>query len=589
MSDRNAFANSDLITLEELLLQVQNNNDLSFSRRREIASAMRALAAWTQIPLAMMPASATYLRERFERIHHDNIGVTKRRLQNVRSLIMAAFRAQGLSTQLAGYMETMNEDWQVLWSLIEDSTYFRTELSRLFRYCSKQKIQPVSLNDEVSEAYLKALEEEALVKKPRTRHQSVCRVWNKCCAMYADAGWPQVELTVPRYEERLYSIDPSLIPTSIRKELEDYLTYLSGSDPFTTHPSPFKPNSLNAVKGYFSRYLSALHHQGINLKKYSSLSDLVTPEMFKLAIRWFWDRNKGGTSKNLGELSWTIRSYAVKHLKADAETAAFYANAMKRLRIPQQGLSEKNRTAMAQFDDSAVVRKFANLPTALWTKAEGMKKTATSERITRKAQLLIQSAVAIEILTFAPMRISNLQGLRLDEHMSWMGKRLRISIPRQQVNNDQALEFLLPESVSLRVKDYLDRCRAALGDAGTPFLFPGRNGKSKDCSALRNQIRNTLWNEAGISLTPHQFRHTAAKVLLDSKPGYYEVVRKVLGHKSLSTTYSHYAGAETQAAITLYDQVIIEHRQAPIKARSALNQMPEPPFMDPLQFFGGRK
>ena len=165
----------------------------------------------------MMPASATYLRERFGRIHHDNIGVTKRRLQNVRSLIMAAFRAQGLSTQLAGYMETMNEDWQYLWEVIEGNTYFRTELSRLFRYCSKQRIPPISLNDEVSEAYLKALEEEALVKKPKTRHQSVCRVWNKCCATYADAGWPQVKLTVPRYEERLYSIDPSLIPTSIRK------------------------------------------------------------------------------------------------------------------------------------------------------------------------------------------------------------------------------------------------------------------------------------------------------------------------------------------------------------------------------------
>ena len=163
MSDKNAFANSDLITLAELLLQVQNNDDLSFSRRREIASALRALATWTQIPLAMMPASATYLRERFERIHHDNIGVTKRRLQNVRSLIMAAFRAQGLSTQLAGYMETMNQDWQYLWGLIESNTYFRTELSRLFRYCSKQKISPISLSDEVSKAYLKALEEEALV------------------------------------------------------------------------------------------------------------------------------------------------------------------------------------------------------------------------------------------------------------------------------------------------------------------------------------------------------------------------------------------------------------------------------------------
>ena len=63
----------------------------------------------------------------------------------------------------------------------------------------------------------------------------------------------------------------------------------------------------------------------------------------------------------------------------------------------------------------------------------------------------------------------------------------------------------------------------------------------------QGRLRNTLWNEAGIRLTPHQFRHAAAKILLDAKPGHYEVVRKVLGHKSLTTTYSHYAGAETQA------------------------------------------
>jgi integrase len=224
----------------------------------------------------------------------------------------------------------------------------------------------------------------------------------------------------------------------------------------------------------------------------------------------------------------------------------------------------------------------------LWIKAESIGKTASTKRIARKAHLLVQSAVAIEILTFAPMRLSNLQGLRLDEHISWMGKRARISIPRQQVKNNQALEYLLPESLSKRIKDYLSNHRGYLGDSDSQFLFPGRNGEAKDCSALRNQIHNTLWNEAGIKLTPHQFRHAAAKILLDSKPGYYEVVRKVLGHKSLSTTYSHYAGAETQAAINLYDDVIIQHRRKPL-TNSNRGLSTEPPFMDPLQFFGGKK
>ena len=588
MTTQNSFADTRLINFETLREQVLDNHDLSFSRRREIASAISTLSKWTSLPLATMPASATYPRERFKDLHPDQLGVSKRRLQNVRSLILAGFRAQGLSTKLSRYMEPLSTDWAELWNLIDGETYFKTELSRFFHYCSKQQIAPGCVTDAVSRDYLRALEDETLIKNPKVRHQSVCRVWNKCSQSYAGAGWPQATLTVPKYDERLYGIDESLVPESIQKDLEKYLTYLSGDDPFSAHPMPFKPNSLNAVKGHFWRFLSALHHQGVDLKKYARLSDLVTPEMFKCGIRWFWERNGRETSKHLGEVAWTIRSYAVKHLEADEETIAFYAESLKSLRVPQQGLSDKNQAAMAQFDDPGVVEKFVSLPPILWAKAERVKKTASSNRVAKKAHLLVQSAVAIEILTFAPMRLSNLQGLRLDEHISWMGQRARISIPRQQVKNNQALEYLLPESLSKRIKDYLSNHRGYLGNSDSPYLFPGRSGQPKDCSALRNQIRNTLWNEAAIKLTPHQFRHAAAKILLDTKPGYYEVVRKVLGHKSLTTTYNHYAGAETQAAINLYDDVIIQHRRKPL-TKTSRELSTEPPFIDPLQFFGGKK
>jgi integrase len=588
MTAHNSFADTQLITLETLREQVLENYDLSFPRRREIASAIKTLSKWSSLPLATMPASATYLGGRFKELHPDLLGVSKRRIQNVRSLILAGLRAQGLNTKLSRYMEPMSTEWVKLWGLIDGETYFKTELSRFFHYCSKQKIAPSNVTDAVSQDYLGALEDETLIKNPKVRHQSVCRVWNKCSQSYKDAGWPQAMLTVPKYDERLYGINESLVPESIQKDLEQYLTYLSGGDPFSAHPKPFKPTSLTAIKGHFWRYLSALHHQGVDLQKYACLSDFVTPEMFKRGMRWFWERNGCKTSKHLGEIAWTIRNYAVKHLEADEETIAFYAKSLKSLRVPQLGLSDKNQAAMAQFDDPRIVEKFVSLPPLLWSKAESIRKAASTNRIAKKAHLLIQSAVAIEILTFAPMRLSNLQGLRLDEHLNWMGQRARISIPRQQVKNNQALEYLLPESLSKRIKDYLSNHREYLGDSDSPYLFPGRSGHPKDCSALRNQIRNTLWNEAAIKLTPHQFRHAAAKILLDTKPGYYEVVRKVLGHKSLTTTYNHYAGAETQAAINLYDDVIIQHKRKPL-TNSSRGSCTEPPFMDPLQFFGGKK
>ena len=589
MSNQNPFADPSLISFTELQQKIWANDELSYPRRREIASAINTVAAWFKLPLDMIPASTSFLRDRFKHVHPAHVNVSKRRIQNVRSLIMTAFRAEGITTKLAPYMTPMAPAWKTLWDMLEGSTYHRTELSRLFRYCSNQGINPDDLNDDISAAYLDALETEALVTKPRTRHQSVCRVWNKCADLYHEKGWPKITLTVPRYEERLYSIGKELVSDGIKQDLDDYLNFLAGDDPFSAHAKPFKLKSLEAVKGHFWRYLSALHYQGVDLNKVWKLEELVTRDMFTLGMRWFWDRNENKTSKHIGEIAWSVRCYVVKHLGADEETTSFYADAMSRLRVNQQGLSDKNQAAMAQFDDPKVVESFVSLPPRLWDKAATMQKTACSNRITKKARLLVQASVAIEILTFAPMRISNLQGLRLDEHISWQAGRMRINIPRQQVKNDQALDFLLPESVSKRVMQYIDDWRPFLTTPANPYLFPGRNGKPKDSSALHNQIENTLWKEAGIRLTPHQFRHAAAKILLDAKPGHYEVVRKVLGHKSLTTTYSHYAGAETQAAISLYDDVIIQHRQKKAFADCGGRSVAEPPFMDPLQLYGGKR
>ena len=589
MSNQNPFADPSLISFAEMQQKVWANEKLSYPRRREIASAINTVAGWFKLPLDMIPASTSFLRDRFKHVHPTHVNVSRRRIQNVRSLIMAAFRAEGITTKLAPYMTPMAPAWKTLWDMLDGSNYHRAELSRLFRYCSNQGINPDDLNDDISAAYLDALETEALVTKPRTRHQSVCRVWNKCADLYHEKGWPQISLTEPRYDDRLYSIDEALVSDGIKQDLDDYLTFLAGDDPFSAHAKPFKPRSLASVKGHFWRYLSALHYKGVDLTALDHLADLVTNDMFTLGIRWFWERNQNETSKHIGEIAWAVRCYAVKHLTADDETIAFYAEAMKRLRINQQGLSDKNQTAMAQFDDPRVVETFVSLPPRLWDKAATIQKTACSNRIAKKACLLVQASVAIEVLIFAPMRISNLQGLRLDEHISWQAGRMRINIPRQQVKNDQALDFMLPESVSKRVKQYIDDWRPYLTTPANPYLFPGRNGKPKDRTCLRNQIENTLWNEAGIRLTPHQFRHAAAKILLDAKPGHYEVVRKVLGHKSLTTTYSHYAGAETQAAISLYDDVIIQHRQKKTFADSGGRSVAEPPFMDPLQLYGGKR
>ena len=135
--------------------------------------------------------------------------------------------------------------------------------------------------------------------------------------------------------------------------------------------------------------------------------------------------------RHIGEIAWAVRCYAVKYRTCDDETLAFYQRAIERLRVKTPGLSDKNRTAMAQFNDPKAVTRYVALPSTLWSQSclrsvlrlEGRKKR-------KAAQIMVQAAIAIEIMMFAPIRIQNLSTIRLDEHMGWQAESASAVFPR---------------------------------------------------------------------------------------------------------------------------------------------------------------
>jgi hypothetical protein len=116
-------------------------------------------------------------------------------VSNVKSDLLFALRRLGLLAR-GSYLAPFAPEWQALWRRLPDQ-YARTTLSRFFRYCSAQGVQPVLVTDEVAASFLTALETETLVKQPRVVHQNVARLWNRMRAQVP--GWPTVELTVPGY------------------------------------------------------------------------------------------------------------------------------------------------------------------------------------------------------------------------------------------------------------------------------------------------------------------------------------------------------------------------------------------------------
>ena len=144
-------------------------------------------------------------------------------------------------------------------------------------------------------------------------------------------------------------------------------------------------------------------------------------------------------------------------------------------------------------------------------------------------------------------------------------------IPSETVKNDEPIEFELLSSSANLVKLYLERFRPILTN-GSGYLFPGKlPGRPTNPTHLSRWLSKRLFAELGLSVTTHQFRHIAAKFWLDENPGSYEVVRRILHHRSIDTTTASYTGFETRAAALHYDQFILKQRSRYLEFRESGN------------------
>ena len=157
----------------------------------------------------------------------------------------------------------------------------------------------------------------------------------------------------------------------------------------------------------------------------------------------------------------------------------------------------------------------------------------------------------------APVRRKNLASIDIGKNLMKVGGRWHLVFDDREVKNSQVLEFILPARTVSLLEWYLREHRPELVMGETSALFPGHAGQTKRGNTLGTQITDIVHRYTGLTINPHLFRHIAAKLYLDVRPGGYEVVRRVLGHKKMATTTGFYSGAESAAAALHFDEVIL--------------------------------
>jgi integrase len=540
-------------TFADVMAAVEQDATLSPARRRDLLSSVRRFTALLELDPVRERAGLVAYRDKVRRFAPAAADLSPKAWSNILAGTRAALRVAGIADEVLRPQPT--PAWQMLASALVGGGQWRG-LTRLIRYCSSYWIEPESVDDATVEAFRTYLHNATTAAKPDKLTRMACLAWNR--AVDEIAGWPQRHLTVPNFR-RIVGLPWTDFPASLQREHSEWLGVLSGQHPFDTRApiKPLRPATLHAKSEQVRRFASAVVRSGTPIEVLTSFAVLLEPQHVNSGLTWFLRRD-GKSTPSTFEMTATLVHIAQHWLQLDQSALELLRRARDRLRCRQKGMTSKNWERLHALCEPARVDRLLALPGKLARLAKRMNSP-------RQAALAVQTAVAIEILLTAPIRLGNLARLDLRRHVT-LGQRgrarhVRLCIDGAEVKNGMRLDYELQGESAKLLRDYINQCLPALSDGSPGSLFPGAKGGPKHVVTISGQITKAMHDHLGLAVNPHLFRHFAAKLYLDEHPGEFAVVSRLLGHRSVQTTLDFYAAFDNEAAARRYhDTVLLKRR-----------------------------
>jgi len=557
-------------SLADLKAFVQADATLTPQRRRDLASAIQTLGAFLGEPLQALPADGRRLRQRVARLHPEQLGVSKKRLDNVIGGVRAALKRTSRAFAGVRYAGQLDPAWQDLRNRLPKRSKYVYHLSRAIRFFSDQGIVPQAVDDAAFARFHADLDANSLRKDPRKAHQAACRWWNR--AVTEIEGWPQTRVTVPSYKAAPKTLPLEAFPRTFGADLANCRACLIDPNPLRNKADPsnrgrgpkatasaYAASTADQWVAMLHRAASVLVRDGIcAAEQVTGIDVLCRPDHAEAILLHYWDAAGETPTQYTALLAKIFKLVAERYLEVDAEHLADLAANVGPMSPGETGLTGKNARRLRQFNEPGNKRLFLEAPERLCRAAE-------AQEIRRKQDAIdLLMAAAAAILIFAPLRLKNVTNLSLTRHIRWPARRGGpgyLHIPKGEVKNDQDLDFQLPPETVALLRVYLEKARPWWFGPEDDALFPfGDDARSRRYFGrlLSQRIRRVT----GLAVNAHLFRHIMAKLYLDANPGDYETVRLLLGHKELKTTVRFYCGMEREAAIQHYDETVLGTKKA---------------------------
>jgi len=531
--------------------------ELPEDKRRHWGCSLRQIAKWLDRPVETIAARLTSIALAMNQLHHARLGVTAKTLANHKSNTRAALRWYGKEQGVPTRGMLLTPEWAVLRGLVQDKGQ-RARLSGLMRYCSAKGIAPTAVDDAVIESLLRYRAQTTELATGVAAQRSIARTWNANVGKVD--GWPPQRLTEPPLKA---AEGPTWedFPYGLRNDVDNYLAGLLKIRKGMTGKRirPCRPRTIKTRRAELVAFAKMAVRQGIPIETLTSFRDLLDPDVVERVIMAYWEINGKEPKIFTIDLGWKLLAIARATGCLDepgiARLEVMRANLEEYRR---SGLTPKNLDLVRQVLTEGIWSEVASLPWVLMKEAHLAKDHAPV-----KASITAQMAVAIAILTVAPIRLSNLVAIQLRENLIKPGgfdSTYWLKFPHYDVKNRVDLDFQFDRPLTDLIDEYIRDFHPTLmrGFKG-PALFPGEAGNFKTANMFSTQITDRILKATGLRIGVHQFRDAAAAIYLKHNPGDYETVRRFLGHKNIQTTINFYCGLGTIQATEEFAKIVRRH------------------------------
>ena len=368
--------------------------------------------------------------------------------------------------------------------------------------------------------------------------------------------WPAATLANPPCSRR-YALPVEAFPSSFGADVTAFLTRSANQDVFAEdYAEPVRDSTSRLRRLQIYQLASALVAAGKPIDDVTSLAVLVDTDNARLALRHLLDRRRNQKSVGLGAQAQLLRTIARHWVKASPGTVDHLRRMTTNLTPKKAGMVAKNRERLQQFDLDANIDALLGLPQRVLRRVE---KANTGSR---RDALRVMFALAVEILTRAPMRVSNLCAFDLErdlvEARRGTKRHRRISIARTKT--EARFERHMAASTSALLDIYLGTYRQRVHASPGTLLFPGLHGEVRAPTRFSSAIGEFIYRETGLTMNSHLFRHLMVKLHGRLHPDDTETGRLTLGHSTSATIARNYAGNRTDSAFERWDASLAEFR-----------------------------